>query len=88
MPLTLKTHEYKKSRGGSVLSRVNPYVRLSYATKGEDGEYDNHAPVYIQGGQYWSEGGAEIPTKELPSWLSAEVAKLSDKVKREVGLIK
>lgn len=88
MALSLRTHEYKKSRGGSVISRINPYVRLKAAIKGEDGEYEDCAPVFIQGGQYFSEGGQEIPAKELPSWLPAEVAKLSDKVKREVGLIK
>lgn len=88
MPFTLKTHEYKKSRNGSVLAHLNPYVRLKASTKDEDGELIDHAPVFIQGGVYYYEGGVEIPAKEIPSWVPAEVAKLSEKVKREVGLIK
>lgn len=86
--LTLRTHEYKTNRSGSSLARINPYVRIKASVKGEDGEYEDHAPVFIQGGLYFSEGGEEIAAKDLPKWLPGEVAKLSEKVKREVGLIK
>ena len=86
--LSLKTHEFRPGNKGSALTRINPYVRIKVSTKDEDGEYVDHAPVFIQGGLYFSEGGEEIPAKDLPKWLPAEVAKLSDKVKRECGLIK
>jgi hypothetical protein len=86
--LSLKTHEYKKSRNGSSIARINPYVRLKASTKNEDGEWEDHAPVFIQNGLYFSEGGEEITAKDLPKWIAAEVAKLSETVKREVGLIK
>lgn len=69
----MKTHHVKMRSGRPIVSQVTPHVRLK---RGED------PPVFIQGGKFYSEDGAE----SHPDWLDEEVAKLTTKTKIEVGL--
>ena len=80
MSFTLKPHEYVKKRGGSALLKVNPYVRIR---AGED-----NTPIFIQGGVYYYEDGEKIDPKDVPDEVKAVVSKLSDKAKKDCGLIK
>ena len=80
MSFTLKPHEYVKKRGGSALLKVNPYIRIR---AGED-----TPPIFIQGGVYYYEDGEKIDVKDLPDGIKDAVAKLSDKAKKDCGLIK
>lgn len=77
MPLSLKVHHFEKIPGSqnSRLTQVTPYLRLS---RGQE------PPVYVQGGQVWSEGGAD-PLEQLPDWFGEEVAKASPAALKEVG---
>lgn len=76
--LSLRTHEYAMKRGQPVLTRVNPYVRL---TKGADG-----IVVFIQDGRFMYEDGTEIKEADYPDWLMGEVRRISPTVREEVGL--
>lgn len=77
MPLNLRPHEYKRqpNSGMAVLTRLNPYVRLSV---------EGQPPIFVQDGRYYAAGGDEI--KMAPDWVKGEVAKLSDRARKEVGL--
>jgi hypothetical protein len=80
--LNLKPHAFKMVRGQPQLDRVDPYVRLSKRM-----DDNTTGIVYIQGGRYFSEEGETALKKtEVPEWVAAEVAKLSDQCKAEVGL--
>jgi hypothetical protein len=57
--------------------KVNPYVRVMAG----DGP-----PIYIQGGQFYSEGGHSILKKDLPPWVDNELKKLSHETKVSCGL--
>ena len=74
--LSLQVHHYEKAPGSqqSRLVRQTPYVRITR---------DGHPPIYLQGGRVFGEGGPEIET--LPAWFGEEVARLSPKVREEVG---
>ena len=77
MPLDLKAvHLYEKVPGTDQtrLVKTNPYVRL--------GRKD-HPPIYVQGGQVYGEGGG--PIEPIPDWFDAEMARLSPKVRDEIG---
>jgi hypothetical protein len=76
MPLSLKVHHHEKLPGTqeSRLVKVTPYVRITR---------DGHPPLYVQGGKVFGEGGPEVET--LPEWFDAEMAKISPKVREEVG---
>lgn len=82
MPLSLKVHEYKRANDGSkaVLTRVNPYVMLARGNP-EGGS----VRVFLQNGMFFHEGGDEYKKHELPDWLSSELAKLTPRIKKEVG---
>lgn len=84
MSLNLRVHEYKRINDGSraVLTRVNPYVCLCRGNP-EGGS----TRVFIQGGAFYHEGGAEYKKSELPDWLSDEIAKLSSQARKEAGLV-
>lgn len=79
MSLSLITHEYKTIRGKAVLTRQRPYVRV-FAESGP--------PVFIQGGQFYTEGGQEIPEAELPDWVWDEIGRMSETAKQEAGISK
>jgi len=77
MPLDLKAVQlYEKVPGTDQtrLVKTNPYVRL--------GRKD-HPPIYVQGGQVYGEGGG--PIEPLPDWFDGEMARLSPKVRDEIG---
>ena len=77
MPLDLKAvHLYEKVPGTDQtrLVKTNPYVRL--------GRKD-HPPIYVQGGQVYGEGGG--PIEPIPDWFAGEMARLSPKVRDEIG---
>ena len=77
MPLDLKAvHLYEKVPGTDQtrLVKTNPYVRL--------GRKD-HPPIYVQGGRVYGEGGGAI--EPLPDWFDGEMARLSPKVRDEIG---
>jgi hypothetical protein len=81
MTLSLKTHEYTETNGLPVLTRVNPYIRLS--AKGEP-------PMFLQGGNVYPEGQNErpIPEERWPAWLSPCIENLTPEAKVEVGFSK
>jgi hypothetical protein len=74
--LSLRVHHHEKKPGSmeSRLVRVTPYVRITR---------DSHPPLYVQGGRVFSEGGPEVET--LPAWFGEEMARLSPKVREEIG---
>jgi len=77
MPLDLKAvHLYEKVPGTDQtrLVKTNPYVRL--------GRKD-HPPIFVQGGQVYGEGGG--PIEPIPDWFAGEMARLSPKVRDEIG---
>ena len=78
MALELRgVHKYERipgTAGEARLTGLNPYVRI---TRGD------HPPIYVQGGQVYGEGGG--PIEPLPDWFPAEMARLSPKVRAEVG---
>ena len=76
MPLSLTVHHYEKIPGQqqSRLARVTPYVRIAR---------ENQPPIFVQGGQVYSEGGQTLT--QLPSWFDEEMAKLTPTVREEVG---
>lgn len=80
MPLELtKVKVFEKVPGTTHEMRLiatNPYVRIM----GQDWP----APVYVQGGKFYGEGGPELDA--LPAGLEAELDKLSPAVRAEVGL--
>jgi hypothetical protein len=80
MTFTLKPHEYERRRGGSVVAKARPYIRLK---SGEDSP-----PIFIQNGVYYYEDGTQIDKKDLPEWVEKEVSKISEKAKKECGLLK
>jgi hypothetical protein len=71
-------HVYEKVPGTTNETRLvktNPYVRIGMK---------DHTPIFIQGGRFYSEGGPEVT--EFPVGFDAELAKLSPRVRAEVGL--
>jgi len=82
--LTLRVHEYKRVNDGSkaVLTRLNPYIVLTQGSP--DG---GSTRVFIQNGCFFHEGGAEYKKHELPDWLPREIAKMSEAIKKSVGLV-
>lgn len=82
MAFTLKPHEYRRNpdTGVASLTRLNPYVRLRRM------DVPDAYPVYVQGGAFYSEDGKEIAKTDLPKWLPEELAKLSPKARKEVGI--
>jgi hypothetical protein len=72
-----KVHEYQRVPNTTEvrLVRTTPYVRLR-------GSADD-PPLFIQGGQVYSEGGQIIA--DPPAWFWDELAKVSDGTLREVG---
>lgn len=78
MTLTLnEVHQYTRIPGTLEvrLVKTSPYVRITHA---------GEPPVFIQGGQAYSEGGQRMDP--MPAWLAGEVDKLSPTVRAEVGL--
>jgi hypothetical protein len=72
-------HVYERVKGTTNqmrLVRTNPYVRIM----GDKFV----APIFVQGGRFYSEGGAEV--EEFPPNFQEELAKLSPEIKAEVGL--
>lgn len=80
MALSLKPHEYRRdSNGNAILTKLNPYIRIRQLGGDEP-------PIFIQGGQFMYEDSTVIPKDKLPSWAVEELAKLTPKAKKEVGL--
>ena len=79
-----RVHEYKKVNDGSrpTLTKINPATRLGRRGEG----IDESVYVFIQGGLFFSEGGARIKTKDLPPWLDDEIKRMSREARAEVGL--
>lgn len=77
MPFDIRTHIIQNRGGRQVLTSVNPNVRLKH---GDD------PPVFIQGGRFYSEDGAEYDEATIPGWVEEEVRKLTPQVRKEVGL--
>ena len=82
--LNLRVHEYKRINDGSqaVLTKINPYVALCHGNP-EGGS----TRVFIQGGMFFHEGGAEYKKSELPDWLPEAISKMSDRAKKDAGLV-
>lgn len=76
MPLSLKVHWFEKIPGQQQtrLARVTPYARITR---------EGHPPIYVQAGGVFSEGGK--PLEQLPGWFDEEMARLTPKVREEVG---
>jgi len=79
MSLSLKVQHYQRIPGTTQLrlTRVTPYVRLCR---------DDGPPLFVQGGQVYSESGDRM-TDQLPEWFWDEAAKMSLAVRQEVGLV-
>lgn len=78
--LTLRPHDVRTDSNGTRVSvTTSHYVRL-FSGAGP--------PVFVQHGKFFCEGGPELKDHELPDWLDDELAKLSEAVRREVGLTK
>jgi hypothetical protein len=59
------------------LQKVTPYLRLSA---------EGGPPIFLQGGQAWSETGTDaIPREALPPWFEAALAGLTPQARAEVG---
>lgn len=78
MALDLNPHQYTVNPETSqpTLIRVTPYVRLR--------EHDG-PPLFLQGGQVYSEGGPLIPREEWPEWLPSAIARLNNVGLEESG---
>jgi hypothetical protein len=80
VPLQLsRVHVTEKIQGTHNETRVvrtNHYIRLA------DG---NHPPLYIQGGQVFSEGGPLVAEEELPDWFWLAAQKCSPDALAAVG---
>ena len=76
MSFSLQTHEYEVDSVTmvSTLKRVNPYIRLT-----KQGE----TPVFLQGGQFFSENGEFI--ENVPAWVASEFQSISDAALLEAG---
>ncbi len=57
------------------LVKTNHYVRIGS---------DQGPPIYIQGGEIYSEGGPLLDEKDIPDWFWPEVNKLNDHALRAV----
>ena len=81
MTLSLKPHEYRRdpNSGVAVLTKLNPYIRIRSIGGDEP-------PIFIQGGQFMYEDSTVIPKDKLPAWAVEELAKITPKAKKEVGL--
>lgn len=78
MPLTLtKVHVTERIPGSDVsrLVRTNHYVML---------KSENEPPLFIQGGQIFSEGGPLVD--EIPEWFWIEASKLTPLAIKSCGL--
>src|SRR5262245_57129298 len=81
MPFTLAKVMEFSTRPGTLEPQVtgtHHYVRL----RGGDG---HEAPLYIQDGRVYGEGGDEVAASELPEWFEVEVAKCSPAALAAVG---
>lgn len=69
-----------KKEGGTnkmVLIRTNPYTR--FVQRG-------HPPVLVQSGRFYSDGGQPVLAHEIPSWVKAEVDRMTPEGRQAVGL--
>lgn len=79
MPLSLQVQHYQRIPGTTTvrLHKLTPYLRLC-----EGGS----PPIYLQGGQAWSESAADpIPLEDLPPWFGEALARLTLHARQEVG---
>ena len=74
----VQEYRLNKKSGLTEIVRENPAIRL----RGDPLE----APIFIQGGQFFVEGGNEIPREKLPSWFWKEAEKVLPEVRAKVGL--
>lgn len=82
MSLSLTVHKYKQVEGRTILEQVTPYIAISHATEG------GSERIFIQGGRFFHEGGGdEVRQRDLPSWVGAEIKKLSLQARKDVGLV-
>lgn len=83
MPLELeRVHVYARHEGpdGEVAQRLveyNPFLRLSGGV--------DAAPVFIQNGVAYGEGGDELSADALPDWFDGQIARCSDAALIAVG---
>lgn len=77
MSFTLKVHEYGKIPNSPFMKivRARHYLRISS---------DGNAPIYLQDGKFWSEGGQPLAADTLPGWFWEQVDKVSDEALRSV----
>lgn len=77
MPLSLRVHVTEKVPGSSNESRIvrtHHYIRVAA---------NGSPPLYVQGGQIFSEGGPLVD--EVPDWFWVEICKCSDAALRAAG---
>jgi hypothetical protein len=77
--LTLRVHEIVDDKDGNPprLVGVHHYVRLAR---------EGGIAVFIQGGQFFGAGGAQIPDEDIPDWVWEDVEKLAPKARAACGL--
>jgi len=78
MALNLSPHNFSVNpeTNQPVLTRIQAYVRVR--------EGDS-PPLFLQGGQVYSEGGPLIPAEDWPDWLEGHIKRLSPLALEECG---
>lgn len=92
MPLDLKVHHYERVPGHPNMAKqidVKPYWRFVHQVEQRDDDgktiyvngekqYDHCTPIICQGGRFYSDGGDEIPWKEIPEEFWAAARKIPE----------
>jgi len=79
MTFSLRTHIPKRKDPEGKIARSNLYVRINHS----DGP-----PLFIQGGNFYSEGGQLVKKDQLPDWVDEALDQMTPLAKRECGLEK
>lgn len=75
-----RVHDYERGPGNTVLmKRINPANQIRYTS--------DVPPVIVQGGRFYSEGGQEIPERDLPEAFWQAARRKTEESRRECGLV-
>lgn len=76
-------HVFRKERGTSQfrLAEVHPLMRI--AQKNAAGLSEE---IFIQNGRYWTAGGEQIRSRDLPEWAREQLSKASKTALAECGI--
>lgn len=74
MPLDMRTHKYEDRGGQTVLTKLNPYIRLKERDKGT---------VFLQKGRIYDPGGGKVDP--IPDWVWTAVDRIDPKYLDQLG---